>query len=253
MISRKSQRNSSNSQLTASYRAYLEKKSAPPKNPGSKHIPEGSENCLQSMTFVFTGELESIGREEASDLVKKCGGKVTTSPSSRTTFVVVGSDAGPKKLEKIKELKIATLTEDEFFDLIREKSAHSKMTLPKREEQQTFSICVEEKEKALVKESKVKSLIESKGHETQLWTEKYRPHSFEEFIGNQTNLTKLAEFLNAFDPNGTEKDGFRAALLSGPPGIGKTSAALMVSEMEGFKVVEFNASDTRSKKSLHVL
>lgn len=41
-----------------------------------------------------------------------------------------------------------------------------------------------------------------------------------------------------------------AALLSGPPGIGKTTAAVLVSKEEGFKVCEFNASDTRSKNRL---
>jgi replication factor C subunit 1 len=40
-------------------------------------------------------------------------------------------------------------------------------------------------------------------------------------------------------------------LISGPPGIGKTSAAQIVSKAEGFKALEYNASDTRSKKALH--
>ena len=52
-----------------------------------------------------------------------------------------------------------------------------------------------------------------------------------------------------------EKDDsgkFRAALISGPPGIGKTTAAHLVGKSLGFNIVEFNASDTRSKKSLDV-
>ncbi|KAI9613718.1 hypothetical protein KEM48_003717 [Puccinia striiformis f. sp. tritici PST-130] len=85
---------------------------------GSKPIPEGKENCLAGLTFVFTGELESLSREDAQSLCKRYGGRVTTSPSSKTSYVVLGSDAGPKKLEMIKKHKIKTITEDEFLALI---------------------------------------------------------------------------------------------------------------------------------------
>lgn len=51
------------------------------------------------------------------------------------------------------------------------------------------------------------------------------------------------------------KDGsgmFRAVLISGPPGIGKTTSAHLVAKLCGFKPIEMNASDTRSKKLLEV-
>lgn len=48
--------------------------------------------------------------------------RVTTSPSSKTSYVVLGSDAGPKKLELIAKHKIKTLTEDEFLELIATRS-----------------------------------------------------------------------------------------------------------------------------------
>ena len=78
------------------------------------------------MTFVFTGQLESTDRDTATAIVKRYGGKVTTQPSSRTTYVVLGDDAGPRKLEMIKKHNCATLNEDEFLDLLR--------TLPPRDE-----------------------------------------------------------------------------------------------------------------------
>jgi len=49
------------------------------------------------------------------------------------------------------------------------------------------------------------------------------------------------------DPSGA---GFRAALLSGPPGIGKTTTAVLVCKEAGFTFVETNASDSRNKKIL---
>lgn len=70
------------------------------------------------MTFVFTGELSSITREDATDLVKRYCGRVTGSPSGKTSYVVVGDDAGASKLQKVKSLKIKTLDEDEFLELI---------------------------------------------------------------------------------------------------------------------------------------
>lgn len=40
----------------------------------SKEVPVGNDNCLAGLTFVFTGELESLSREAGSDLVKRYGG-----------------------------------------------------------------------------------------------------------------------------------------------------------------------------------
>ena len=54
-----------------------------------------------------------------------------------------------------------------------------------------------------------------------------------------------------FKKDNADKSGmFRAVLISGPPGIGKTTAAHLVGKNLGYNIVEFNASDTRSKKSL---
>ena len=48
----------------------------------------------------------------------RLGSRVTTAVSSKTSYVVLGLDAGPKKLEMIKKNKIKTLTEDDFLNLI---------------------------------------------------------------------------------------------------------------------------------------
>ena len=71
-------------------------------------------------TFVLTGKLVSMSRDEAGDLVRDLGGTVAGSVSKKTDFVVVGEDAG-SKLKKATELGIRILEEDEFLKLARHK------------------------------------------------------------------------------------------------------------------------------------
>ena len=88
----------------SSYRAYLQRQQAGPANPGSKPIPEGKPNCLSGLTFVITGELDSLYRDQAQDLVKQYGGKVTTSLSKKTSYIVVGREPGNSKMAKVRGL-----------------------------------------------------------------------------------------------------------------------------------------------------
>lgn len=68
-------------------------------------------------TFVLTGTLPTLGRKEASELIVKNGGKVSSSVSKKTDFVLAGDEAG-SKLKKAAELGIRILTEAEFLNLI---------------------------------------------------------------------------------------------------------------------------------------
>lgn len=86
---------------------------------GSKQIPEGAPGCLEGLTLLFTGELPSIERDDAVKLAKKYKSRVVAAPSGKTTHVIVGDNAGPAKLEKIRKMGIQLLDEDEFLDLIR--------------------------------------------------------------------------------------------------------------------------------------
>ena len=56
---------------------------------------------MNGLTFVITGILESIEREEAADLIQRYGGKVTQSVSKKKSQVVVGRDPGESKLSKV--------------------------------------------------------------------------------------------------------------------------------------------------------
>lgn len=68
-------------------------------------------------TFVLTGTLPTLSRDEAKDLIEAQGGKVAGSVSKKTDYVVAGSDAG-SKLEKAQELGIQMLNEDQLKELL---------------------------------------------------------------------------------------------------------------------------------------
>lgn len=72
---------------------------------------------LSGLTFVLTGTLASMSREEAKNLIEELGGKVGTAVSKKTNYLVVGENAG-SKLDKAQELGIPVLTEEEFKQMI---------------------------------------------------------------------------------------------------------------------------------------
>lgn len=251
---------------------------------GTKEMPQGAENCLAGLTFVFTGVLESLGREEGQELVKQYGGKCTGAPSSKTSYVVLGNDAGPKKLETIAKNKLKTINEDGLFELIRrmpanggsgqaaEKYQEKKAAEEEKVRKMAAEIDAEEKKKAEEKRKQAARMNKAPAGDStppasqssqappvddQLWTTKYAPTSYTMICGNKGNVEKLQTWLRNWErsaklkfKNGG-KDGsgqYRAVMIHGPPGIGKTTAAHLVAKLEGYDVVETNASDTRSKK-----
>merc|ERR1719282_840364 len=283
------------------------------KNPGSKEMPKGSPDCLAGSVFVLSGVFESLEREEAGELIKKLGGKVTSSVSKNTTYLVAGVEAGASKLEKAAKFGTRVMSEDELLDLIREKTVKEKenktpKTSPEKKEEVKADVKREKIQKAdlISGESKVSipkvvkterkqealsakfvskhispekprpaptSGLSSNGEAgaTELWVEKYRPLSSKNVIGQQgerSNMNKLKIWLRDWNSNHLSSNGkkgskpnqqyygndngswAKCALLSGPPGVGKTTTAYLVSKELGFDVVEMNASDTRSKKML---
>ena len=74
---------------------------------------------LSGKTFVITGTLPTLKRDEAKELIQKAGGKVTNSVSAKTDYLVVGEDAG-SKLEKAQDLGITQLTEAQLLEMLQD-------------------------------------------------------------------------------------------------------------------------------------
>lgn len=74
-------------------------------------------NKLEGLTFVLTGTLPTMSRNEASNLIKQNGGKTSGSVSKKTNFVLVGADAG-SKLTKAEELGVKIISEEELLAML---------------------------------------------------------------------------------------------------------------------------------------
>ncbi|XP_012263506.2 replication factor C subunit 1 isoform X2 [Athalia rosae] len=285
----------------ALYQQYLHRGGA--RNPGSKEIPTGADNCLAGKSFVITGVLDSLERHEADDLIKKYGGRVVAQVSKKTDYMVLGDEPGPAKLEKAKKLGIKTISEDDLLDMIRTRPAGQAtpmtgvgmspvgklknfpnrakrktpepepltITLPNsppkaKDRSHPISKLPEDNSKTLTTD-KPSAVPTSPESETRAWVEKYKPKSMKQIIGQQgdkSNAHKLHNWLQNWQKNQcgnvkhprpspwAQHDGsfFKAALLSGPPGVGKTTTVQVVCEALGLDALEFNASDTRSKRLL---
>jgi DNA ligase (NAD+) len=84
-----------------------------------KHVPKPRKQLggLEGKTFVLTGTLPTLTREEAAARIEAAGGKVSASVSKKTSFVVAGAEPG-SKLQRAQELGIAVLDEDGLLDLL---------------------------------------------------------------------------------------------------------------------------------------
>ncbi|ETI51294.1 hypothetical protein F441_05288 [Phytophthora nicotianae CJ01A1] len=229
-----------------------------------KKVPAPCSGCLDGKTFTFSGVLESLSREDAVHLVKSCGGSVANSITRSTKFLVIGATLeqggnvmdGSKYKEAVAK-NVRILTQNEFYNLITEAATA----------QQAQDLAAE---KAKIKAEAGGKTASTKGKQKlsssindELWTDKYKPQTLDHMIGNIELGRKLKTWLldwEAMHVKGTKKvpfstklsenRGAKTVLLSGPPGIGKTTIANLVAREVGFECTELNASDTRSKKML---
>ncbi|WP_013323157.1 NAD-dependent DNA ligase LigA [Gloeothece verrucosa] len=87
----------------------------------TKNTSESTPTPLKGKTFVITGTLPSLKRNEAQQLIEEAGGKVTGSVSAKTDYLVVGEDAG-SKLAKAQQLGIIQLSEEALLAMIQGKN-----------------------------------------------------------------------------------------------------------------------------------
>ena len=79
----------------------------------------GAAGGFEGLTFVFTGKLAKLTREEAEELAQQLGGRASSSVSGKTSYVVTGPGAG-SKLEKAEQLGVEVLSEQEFLKMVDE-------------------------------------------------------------------------------------------------------------------------------------
>lgn len=84
---------------------------------GKAAVATQTSQIFAGKTFVITGTLPTLKRDEAKEMIQKAGGKVTGSVSAKTSYVVVGEEAG-SKLTKAEELGIAQLSEAQLLELL---------------------------------------------------------------------------------------------------------------------------------------
>jgi replication factor C subunit 1 len=210
---------------------------------------EKKKKRFDDMKIAVSGVFQTLSRDEVESFILDNGGKVSSSISGKTDLLVVGHvlEDGRQvtegnKFKTATEKKVKILTEEEFF------KQYNPVTM-KTEERESIS-------KGLV--PKVKNPKQVSGND--LWVDKYKPRSPVDLVGHTETIRKLSEWLKSwndvhlhkkFKPSFTkENPGARAALLSGPPGIGKTSMATMAATLLNYDVLELNASDTRNKSEI---
>ena len=84
----------------------------------NEQATEGQTDALKGLTFVVSGVFHLYSREELKALIEQHGGKVGSSISSKTNYVIVGDNMGPSKKEKAEQLGVKMISEEEFNAMI---------------------------------------------------------------------------------------------------------------------------------------
>ena len=214
---------------------------------------------LSGEVFVFTGVLytedgEMLEREKAQAMVTALGARTTSAVSGKTTCLVTGDslEDGRKytegsKYKKAKGLGTRIMANADFLAFLAAKGEQ----LPK---------------KAAVPDPVVAAPPPAPSSAPReepvlLWADKYAPKRINDLVGNRGAVMSLGRWLESWHhvhitgrapkpKYNRQNPGAKAALLSGPPGIGKSTTAALVAFQCGYEVYELNASDKRSKKLL---
>mmetsp|Transcript_29051 Transcript_29051/g.67332 ORF Transcript_29051/g.67332 Transcript_29051/m.67332 type:complete len:777 (+) Transcript_29051:27-2357(+) len=242
--------------------------SAPTPSRNVASMPSGSD--WNGVTVCFVSDLSSVPQAEVEKRIQEFGGKVGTAISQRTSILVLGGklpDGRPaqesNKYQRFKELQAKgkvcakILSEPDFLKLLPASvapPATSKSTLSSPGKQ-----CMQ-------RPSGNHSQQQSRqSRRSRNWVDAFSPSKLTDLIGNPEVIRKLSDWLRDWDDvvlqkhpkkitfrpgsGAPENINARAALVSGPPGIGKTTTCRLVAQMAGsYEVLEYNASDARGQK-----
>ena len=230
---------------------------------------------LEANTFVLTGIFENISRDRLEAFIIELGGRVTSAVSGKTTYLITGHKLEDgrevttgSKYRKAKDKGTTILDEGQLEEHLKKVLDNHYFTFENYKEWQDPLEC----KKILKKQENEGANINIEAPKATktigvLLTEKYKPVGPRDLIGNKSNISSLVDWLKDWDDvqiKGNKKKvkvvrgnwgnapklNAKAVLISGPPGIGKTSTARIISKDLGFETLEMNASDTRNKKSI---
>ncbi|EGR31667.1 mitochondrial processing peptidase beta, putative [Ichthyophthirius multifiliis] len=191
-------------------------------------------------------------------------------------------------IERSKQLQIKPLTEQDFkilfekvlqkpFSQIQQETENfiqKQKEVPKVSQQQPFSQPQPQKTvQQIPQKQSFQSLqnttqnqnTQKKNTEKHLWTHKYSPQYLDSCVGNFQQIKKIELWLQNWhsvvikketkgqSKNWKENTSAKACLISGPPGIGKTSTVRLLAKKYEYQIIEWNASDVRSKNQLEQL
>ena len=183
-----------------------------PKNRGKGPVPVGHPDCLTGLTFVVSGVLDSMERPVFEDFVRRHGGRITSSVSGKTDFLVVGDKVGRTKVEKAVEKGVNLITEEGVWRLVAATSSF----IPNEADK------VDEVEKVEGVDNGGGRMGEAgvgtaavKGQQTdtskgsapafraaknqELWVDKYKPKTSADLVGNNQMVSNLKSWLSTWD------------------------------------------------------
>lgn len=245
---------------------------------------------LSGFSFVISGEIESIIREDLLKYFRLLGATTPSTVSGKTTYLIVGDiledgreiTSGGKykkaiekgiKIINVEQLnqilgKILVIEDYTIYNIDFNTGKYKGLPENTNEDVE----CLDEDS---LTNSEIKRSInyldvgtsERNNIQSELWTDKYKPQTFDDIVGASTIISKLKQWLldwNDVILKGNKKKiefkgrslkpenpNSRACLISGQPGIGKTTLVRLVCKDLGYRTYEENASCQRNKASIN--